>query len=121
MLGHKTKRMMPPNPDPHVEIDVEIAGLIKECWRLGLVTTLSCQGSPTHLAYIAFRQGWHALLFVGVAGPHAWGVKVQRLRDRETPASEPWRWEHWRWTLEGNIVRFPHRDIRRAQAALALR
>jgi hypothetical protein len=115
---HPAVKIMPPDPDPRVEIDVRMVGLILECWRLGLATRFCCQGDPHLEAYITFGAPWQALLFAAAAGPMAWDTRTHRRRERENPPGEPWRWSWWRWTLEGATVRFPTRDIPRAEKQL---
>jgi hypothetical protein len=115
---HPAVKLRPPNPDPRVEIDAGIAGLIRECWRLGLQTRYCCQGDADREAYIMFTAAWQAILFAGAAGPVAWAERTYRHRDKETPPREPWRWSWWRWSLQGDTVRFPARDIPRAEKQL---
>jgi hypothetical protein len=122
MADHQTVRLIPPDPDPGVAIDVGIAPLIHQCWRLGLHTNNCCEGDNSHDAYISFRERWQAELFAAAAGPFAWNDRVQRRRDRESAGRpEAWRWSWWRWRLEGATVRFPHRDIGRAEDTLRAR
>jgi hypothetical protein len=118
--------MPPPGHDPRIEIDAGIAGLIRECWRLGLKTRYCCQGDATAddatgLAYIAFADLRSAALFAALAGPMSWSERTHKIRDRETHhRREPWRWAWWQWALDQlGCVRFPSRDIPRAEAALA--
>jgi hypothetical protein len=100
-----------PLPDARIAIDVRIAPLIAECWRLGLRTRYSCQGDQVaeprraHAAYISFESALDALLFVGLAARGARNSYGYELAGSG-------------WWLEGAVVRFPSGDIRRAAAAL---
>jgi len=137
---HPYKSLAPP-PNLMVEIDAGIAGLVQQCWRVGLDTRFSCQGDdrpiidddyinasrrwePGHAvagqAYIAFGSLLDAALFIGAAGPTAWTPRDHRQRHAERPpGTERWTWD---WTLDAlalDTVRFPARDIPRAERALA--
>lgn len=108
-VKHPTKAM--PLPDGRAAIDVKIAPLIGQCWRLGLRTRYSCQGDATteprrtQAAYISFESALDALLFVGLAARGA-----SRTFGYELAGGG--------WWLEGAVVRFPPGDIRRATSAL---
>src|SRR5262249_21657217 len=88
MPDHPTVKLRPPNPDPRVEINAGIAGLIQECWRLGLQTRYCCQGDHRCEAYIMFTSPWPAILFTGAAAPAAWSARAHGRRDPEVPPAE---------------------------------
>src|SRR5262249_50499605 len=99
---HRTVKGSP--PDPRVGIDEKIAGLLRQCWRLGLGTRFCCQGdNPPEewgesRAYITFQDWRQALLFAAAAGPMAWSERAHGQRDRESRSCpEPWRWAWWHW------------------------
>ncbi|HUE74570.1 MAG TPA: hypothetical protein VMP01_27125 [Pirellulaceae bacterium] len=130
MKMHKSVRLTP--PDPKVDIDAEIAGLVKQCWRLGLITTHCCQGDADYqgqtgpgggrleLAYVSFGDAVSALIFAAAAGPMAWSYETHRKRDRErSELAKRWSWDwHIDFGAYGAAVRFPSRDIQRAEASL---
>jgi hypothetical protein len=119
---HRTTplRLPPSMRTQTADIDERIAPLIQRLWRLGYVTHYCCQGDARqdHVdqAYITFRSVLEACLFVAQAGPLAWDHRTHRQREAELPGSSQ-RWT-WDWRLEGDIVRFPARDIARATATL---
>jgi len=113
-----------------IDIDQGIADLIRVCWRRGLRTRHCCQGDArdrgdgyvlhgqpgyTDLAYIQFESALEAAVFVARAGPFAWLRKDHVLRHAEYAPSPR---SNLDWSLEGDIVRFPNRDIDRASRAL---
>lgn len=113
----------------HADIDQGIAPLIDHLWRLGFRTRYCCQGDADqdgyHVpggeygtrAYITFGSMCEAALFVALAGPSSWDDRTHRQRHAEDPkGTERWTWD---WRLEGDVVRFPARDITRATRQLA--
>lgn len=71
MKNHPTTKLVPPKLD--VEIDTQLAPLVKHCWRLGLATRYCCQGSPERetvgsagLGYISFDSVLAATVFCGL-------------------------------------------------------
>jgi len=112
-MNHQTVDMLPPRGT--IEIDVEIAPLIAECWRLGLMTRYCCQGQKidrpqasgdraawsayySGRAYIAFKSPLATMVFLALASP--------RTMYGDFDARD--------WVCEGAIIRFPRRDISRA-------
>jgi hypothetical protein len=81
-----------------IEVDVLIAPLLQECWRLGWHTRYSCQGGTVDWAYIAFR------------GSHA-------VQLSEAVLAVYKRWTH-RLESNGEVIRFPQPGITKALQAL---
>ncbi len=122
-MNHETTNLTPPPNMRQRAIDKAIAPLIKRLWRLGLSLTTAVRGNyrgssdrgqegvAPH-AYIGFRSWLEACLFAAIAGPLRWSNRIHRERNAERPElADRWAWD---WRLEGNIVRFPSRNITRA-------
>ena len=115
-MTHPTQTMHPPHG---VQIDQEMAPLIKVCWKMGLRTAYSCQEDGENgkkQAYIMFYSHLEAAVFLAYAGPMSWSFSEHMARHAEhPPGTDRWTWD---WTLEHQSVRFPPRDIPRATRAL---
>jgi hypothetical protein len=109
---------------PTADIDELLGPIIRECWRLGLQTAYSCQGTfltdaapskglTAQLAYISFESRLHAMLFVGLSGPSTWTYREYAARRTEIPRAVAWSGGVEHWALEGGVVRFPTCDIPR--------
>jgi hypothetical protein len=104
------------------DIDRALAPIIQMLWRRGYRTRYCCQGDPAmdyegaDQAYILFGTALEAALFYAYCGPARWSKAQHAQRHRERPeGSERWTWD---WRLEGDTVRFPHRDIARVAKAV---
>jgi hypothetical protein len=78
-----------------LEIDEQIADLVKGLWAIGITTVSSCQGSATRKAHVTFADIDGAEVFLTlVAGEE--DEDSESLWSRITWDNEPDDWESWR-------------------------
>jgi hypothetical protein len=68
------------------------------------------------MAYIVFARPIGAIVFAALAGPASWGSAVFGSRRAEPDEAAKSEFDHW--VLRDEMVRFPNRDLRRAEKAI---
>jgi hypothetical protein len=98
MSEHETKLIK--FEDQQAEIDVDIADLVLNLWKLGLRTSNSCQdGVPKGFAWIEFCSAWDAEMFLNLVAeyseePGSVYDRMTRAWGDETPLD--WRYDCYR-------------------------
>ena len=96
--------------DQHADIDKAIAPLVKEMWRAGIVTSQSCQDSPSGWIWLEFVSSFALEKFLNIVGDY--DSAVGSLHDRMLhgydrlggPRVGQWRFEAIVHDLGVNIV-----------------
>lgn len=63
-----------------------------------------------------FERPIGAIIFAALAGPSSWGSAVFGSRRAEPDEAAKSDFDHW--VLRDHVVRFPSRDLRRAEKAI---
>jgi hypothetical protein len=79
------------------DIDVEIAPLIKELWRAGVATVLSCQDNQADRVWIAFDSSEDLARFLDIVGEYeeGEGTLYDRIQSADDHTTRPDRGGWW--------------------------